>query len=348
MHVTMVKKRLASGEPCRKCAQTEEMLRQRGLWERIDEVVWAMEDDATSPGMVLAQRFGVEQAPFFLVSDDSGRITVYSSALQLIREKLNPAPVSALPGDGGRARANRAAAQQAAEQLESAEPQEILRWGLERWGADLAIAFSGSDDVALIDMAVRTGLPFSIVSVDTGRLHPETYAFIEQVRSRYAVEVIVASPDAVPLEAMVRRKGLFSFYQDGHAECCGIRKVDPLRRVLSGFRAWVTGQRRDQSAATRAALPVVEEDTVFIGVDGPLVKLNPLAGWTRDRLWDYLRRENVPVNPLHERGFLSIGCEPCTRAVAAGQSERDGRWWWEEDGSKECGLHAGNLARSAG
>jgi phosphoadenosine phosphosulfate reductase len=347
MHVTMVKKRLASGEPCRKCAQTEEMLRQRGLWDRIDEVVWAAEDDPTSPGMVLGQRFGVEQAPFFLVSDEGGRVVAYTSALQLIREKLNPAPVSPLPGESARARASNRVAAEAAEQLESAEPQDILRWGLERYGADLAIAFSGSDDVALIDMAVRTGLPFSIVSVDTGRLHPETYAFIEEVRSRYAVEMIVTSPDPVPLEAMVRRKGLFSFYQDGHGECCGIRKVDPLRRVLSGFRAWATGQRRDQSAATRAALPVVEEDPVFVGVDGPLVKLNPLAGWSRDRLWDYLRRENVPVNPLHARGFLSIGCEPCTRAVAAGQSERDGRWWWEADGHKECGLHAGNLARSA-
>lgn len=347
MHVTMVKKRLASGEPCPKCAQTEEMLRQRGLWDRIDEVVWAVEDDPSSPGMVLAQKFGVENAPFFLVSDDSGRVTAFRSALQLIREKLLPPPTApaAAAGKNGRARSPVAAA---AADLASAEPQDILRWGLERYGRDLVIAFSGSDDVALVDMAVRTGLPFSIVTVDTGRLHPETYAFIEEVRSRYVVEIIVTSPDAVPLEAMVRRKGLFSFYEEGHGECCGIRKVDPLRRVLSGFRAWATGQRRDQSAATRATLPAVEEDPVFAGVDGPLVKLNPLAGWSRDRLWEYLRRENVPVNPLHERGFLSIGCEPCTRAVAAGQSERDGRWWWETDGRKECGLHAGNLARSAG
>jgi phosphoadenosine phosphosulfate reductase len=345
MHVTMVKKRLASGEPCRKCAQTEDMLRQRGLWERIDEVVWADENDPQSPGMVLAQRFGVEQAPFFLVQDDSGRVTTYRSALQLIRDKLAPAPDRGAADGNGRGRASAAAA---AAQLEPAEPQEILRWGLERYGADLVIAFSGSDDVALIDMAVRTGLPFSVVTVDTGRLHPETYAFIEEVRARYLVDMIVASPDPVALEPMVRRKGLFSFYEDGHGECCGIRKVDPLRRVLSGFRAWATGQRRDQSAATRSSLPVVEEDAVFHGADGPLVKLNPLAGWSRDRLWDYLRRENVPVNPLHERGFLSIGCAPCTRAIAPGQAERDGRWWWESDGDKECGLHAGNLARGVG
>ena len=343
MHVTMVKKRLASGEPCRKCAQTEEMLRGRGLWDRIDEVVWAVEDDPGSAGMVLAQRFGVEQAPFFLVSEEGGQVTAYRSALQLIREVLNPAPAGA-PSDG-RGRESAAAA---AAHLEMAEPQEVLRWGLERFGADLAIAFSGSDDVALIDMAVRTGLPFSIVTVDTGRLHPETYAFIEEVRARYLVEMTVTSPDPVPLEALVRRKGLFSFYQDGHGECCGIRKVDPLRRALTSFRAWATGQRRDQNAATRSSLPVVEQDPVFSGVEGPLVKLNPLARWSHERLWDYLRRENVPVNPLHERGFASIGCAPCTRPVAAGQPERDGRWWWESDGSKECGLHAGNLVRGVG
>jgi phosphoadenosine phosphosulfate reductase len=345
MHVTMVKKRLASGEPCRKCAQTEEMLRQRGLWDRIDEVVWAAEDDPESPGMVLAQRFGVEQAPFFLVSDDTGHVSAYSSALQLIREKLQPAGQAGRKKDTGRGRASAAAA---AAELEGAGPQEILRWGLERYGGDLAIAFSGSDDVALIDMAARLGMGFSIISVDTGRLHPETYTFLEEVRTRYGVELLVPSPDPVPLEALVRRKGLFSFYEDGHGECCAVRKVDPLRRVLSGFRAWATGQRRDQSAATRAAVPVVEEDPVFTGVDGPLVKLNPLARWSHDELWEYIAREKVPVNPLHARGFASIGCAPCTRAVAAGQPEREGRWWWEAEDRKECGLHAGNLARGVG
>lgn len=343
MHVTMVKKRLANGEPCRKCAQTEEMLRQRGLWDRIDEVVWAIEGDSESPGIVLAQRFGVEQAPFFLVSDDSGQVQAYRSALQLIREKLSPAPLA--PTDTQR---RRDAAAAAAAALDSAAPEDVLRWGLERFGADLAIAFSGSDDVALVHMAVKLGLPFSVISVDTGRLHPETYAFLEEVRARYGIELIVPSPDPVPLEALVRRKGLFSFYQDGHGECCGVRKVEPLRRVLSSFRAWTTGQRRDQNAATRAALPVIEEDPVFAGVDGPLVKLNPLASWSHEQLWDYIRRESVPVNPLHERGFASIGCAPCTRPIAAGQPEREGRWWWEAEDRKECGLHAGNLARNVG
>jgi phosphoadenosine phosphosulfate reductase len=235
----------------------------------------------------------------------------------------------------------------AARELAAAPPQAVLRWGLEQFGADLVIAFSGSDDVALIDMASRTGLPFSAVVIDTGRLHPETHEFVDLVRRHYGIEITVTSPDPVPLEALVRRKGLFSFFEDGHAECCGIRKVDPLRRVLSSFRAWATGQRRDQSAATRGQLEVVEADALFAGVAGPLIKLNPLAGWTREELWAYLGEHAVPQNPLHARGFASIGCAPCTRALAPGQAEREGRWWWEDAVKKECGLHAGNLEPGA-
>lgn len=336
VHITMVKKRLASGEPCRKCIQTEEMLRQRGLWDRIDEVVWAVEDDPGSAGMQLGQRFGIDTAPFFLVADDSGQVSAIRSALQLIRDHLQPSRTAG----GGNGHIDVAAA---AAELAGAAPEAIVRWGQERFGGDLVIAFGGSDDVAVIDMAAKTGLPFSVVTIDTGRLHPETYDFVERVRRHYAIEIAVTSPDAVPVEALVRRKGLFSFYQDGHGECCAIRKVDPLRRVLSSFRAWATGQRRDQSTATRAALPTVESDPVFTGVAGPLVKLNPLAAWTRAELWQYLLDNAVPTNALHARGFASIGCAPCTRAIAPGQAERDGRWWWEDAGKKECGLHAGNL-----
>lgn len=344
MHVTMVKKRLVNGEPCKKCAQTEQMLRQRGLWPRIDEVVWADEGDPDSAGMMLASRFGVDVAPFFLVAGDRGQVTAYRSALQLVREVLQPQADRdrAAPGRANGHGVAAAAAVVAAAHLDEADPQAILRWGLERFGADLAIAFSGSDDVALIDMAARTGLPYSVVTVDTGRLHPETYGFLEEVRVRYRIEIIATSPDPVPLEAMVRQKGLFSFYEDGHEECCAIRKVEPLRRTLAGFRAWATGQRRDQSALTRAGVPVVEQDPVFSGLEGPLVKLNPLASWSRERLWDYLGSEKVPTSPLHQRGFASIGCAPCTRAIEPGQDEREGRWWWESPDQKECGLHAAN------
>jgi phosphoadenosine phosphosulfate reductase len=124
-----------------------------------------------------------------------------------------------------------------------------------------------------------------------------------------------------------------------------IRKVEPLRRTLSGLRAWATGQRRDQSPATRAAIAVVERDRTFSGLEGPLVKLNPLAGWTSAQTWSYIRENDIPFNELHERGFVSIGCEPCTRATLPGEHERAGRWWWEETTKRECGLHIGNVTK---
>jgi phosphoadenosine phosphosulfate reductase len=326
----MVKKRLESGEPCRKCGQTEEMLRRRGLWDRIDEVIWAIEGEPESAGMQLAAEHGVSRAPFFVV-EDGGQTAVYDSALKLIKERLDrPA--------GGDGQAPDLAA--AARALDGAEPAEILGWGLDRYGADLGIAFSGAEDVALIDMAAASGKPFSVFCLDTGRLHPETYQFIDTVRQRYGIELTIVSPDPAKLEPLVRTKGLFSFYDDGHGECCGIRKVEPLGRALTGLRAWATGQRRDQSPETRGRLAVIEEDRGHRGAGGePLIKLNPLAGWSSDQVWDYIRDREVPYNPLHERGFRSIGCAPCTRAVLPGQHEREGRWWWERAGAKECGLH---------
>jgi phosphoadenosine phosphosulfate reductase len=140
---------------------------------------------------------------------------------------------------------------------------------------------------------------------------------------------------------MVREKGLFSFYQDGHQECCGIRKIEPLERALAGLDAWVTGQRKDQSPSTRAEVPFVQQDDRFQGRAEQLYKYNPLANWSSAELWNYIRMMEIPYNPMHERGFISIGCEPCTRPVLPGQHEREGRWWWEEATQKECGLHAG-------
>ena len=204
----------------------------------------------------------------------------------------------------------------------------------------LGIAFSGAEDVAVVHMASETGLPFSVFCLDTGRLHPETYRFIDAVRRRYGVEIDLMAPEAPKLEAFVKRKGLFSFYEDGHGECCEVRKVEPLRRVLGTLRAWATGQRRDQSPSTRSAIAVVERDRTFSGLSGePLVKLNPLAGWTSGQVWQYIRENGVPFNALHERGFISIGCEPCTRPTLPGEHERAGRWWWEDATKRECGLH---------
>ncbi len=225
-------------------------------------------------------------------------------------------------------------------------PREILELAFESYSPRIALSFSGAEDVVLLDMAAKTDGEFSVFSLDTGRLHPETIAFLERVRDHYKfpIEIFFPSPKAV--EALVRAKGLYSFYRDGHKECCGVRKVEPLRRALSTLDAWITGQRRDQSPSTRARVEVVEIDSAFSSPERPLVKFNPLANWSSQQVWEYIRANKVPFNALHERGFISIGCEPCTRPVLPGQHEREGRWWWEDGSDKECGLHAGNLADS--
>jgi phosphoadenosine phosphosulfate reductase len=344
MHVTMVKKRLANGEPCRKCVQAEEFLVRRGLRDRIDEVLWAEEDDPTSRGGLLAIQFGVETAPFFVVRGDRGGTTVIESVLKLVHELQTPTamPVAgATPSDDEFEGLSR--------DLAERHPSEILKWGLQRWGGSLGIAFSGAEDVVLVHMASSLGLPFSVFCLDTGRLHAETYRFIDVVRKHYKIEITIMTPQAPAIQTLVKQKGLFSFYDDGHEECCGIRKVEPLRRVLGTLGAWATGQRRDQSPSTRSALAVVERDRTFSGLSGPLTKLNPLARWTSSQTWHYIRENAVPFNTLHERGFVSIGCEPCTRATLPGEHERAGRWWWEESTKRECGLHVpASPAREAG
>ncbi|MEQ1908528.1 MAG: phosphoadenylyl-sulfate reductase [Vicinamibacterales bacterium] len=226
-----------------------------------------------------------------------------------------------------------------AETYSTNSPEQILALALETYSPSIGIAFSGAEDVVLIDMAMKIGKPFTVFCLDTGRLHAETYQFIEKVRTHYGVpiETVLPQPDAV--QRLVREKGLFSFYQDGHTECCGIRKVEPLTRVLAPLQAWVTGQRKDQSPGTRANVPVLQEDRTFGTSERPLVKFNPLSRWTSKQVWDYIEIYDVPYNALHSRGFISIGCEPCTRATIPGQHERAGRWWWEEATKKECGLH---------
>src|SRR5690606_11253645 len=215
---------------------------------------------------------------------------------------------------------------------------------LQEYGGDVAISFSGAEDVVLVDMAHKAGGRFKVFSLDTGRLHPETYQFLEKVREHYGIPIETYFPQPDAVQRLVAAKGLFSFYKDGHKECCGIRKVEPLIRALRPLSAWVTGQRRDQSPGTRAAVPVVQLDRTFGTPDRPLVKFNPLSAWSSRQVWDYIRANDVPYNELHERGFISIGCEPCTRPTLPGQHERAGRWWWEEETKKECGLHAGNVA----
>lgn len=231
-----------------------------------------------------------------------------------------------------------------AERLARRHPSEILAEALAHFPG-LSISFSGAEDVVLIDMAARAAGAerFRVFSLDTGRLHGETLAFIERVRDHYGIRIDIFSPQAAGVEALVREKGLFSFRRDGHKECCGIRKVEPLERALHGVRAYATGQRKDQSPGTRADLPVVQLDRGFGRETDPLIKFNPLADFSSAQVWDYIQSYGVPFNPLHERGFKSIGCEPCTRATHPGEHERAGRWWWEESTQKECGLHAINV-----
>ncbi|NIB41200.1 phosphoadenylyl-sulfate reductase [Pseudomaricurvus alkylphenolicus] len=228
------------------------------------------------------------------------------------------------------------------QQLQQQSPQEILQFAIEQHG-NIAISFSGAEDVVLIDMAHKIDPDVEVFCLDTGRLHPETYRFIERVREHYGIYIDVRYPDGEAVRELVQEKGLFSFYQDNHQECCSIRKIAPLRAKLLEVDAWVTGQRRDQSPGTRAQIPVIQEDKVFARENDTLTKFNPLANWTSKQVWNYIRTYDVPYNELHDRGFVSIGCEPCTRPIGPGQHEREGRWWWEEATKKECGLHATNI-----
>lgn len=223
-------------------------------------------------------------------------------------------------------------------ELQGKNPRKVLRHALENYD-QVAISFSGAEDVVLIDMALKIRQDIQIFCLDTGRLHPETYQFIEKVRKHFNVEIELLTPDYQTLEGFVKEKGLFSFYEDGHKECCGLRKVEPLRRKLADVDAWITGQRKDQSVETRDQLVEMEVDLAFSTDSHTLIKFNPLVNQSSEQVWDYLEAYQVPFNALHERGFISIGCEPCTRPVLPNQHERAGRWWWEEATKKECGLH---------
>ncbi|MDQ2964137.1 MAG: phosphoadenylyl-sulfate reductase [Pseudomonadota bacterium] len=198
----------------------------------------------------------------------------------------------------------------------------------------LASSF-GAEDMVLTDLIAKHALPIAIFTLDTGRLAGETYALIDRVREHYTLPIEVHYPDEQTLETYVRAHGINGFYRgvELRQRCCAIRKAAPLARALAGRSAWITGQRRAQSV-TRFDLAVEEFDT-----EHNLAKFNPLAAWTEDDVWGYVRANDVPTNPLHARGYPSIGCAPCTRAVEPGEDIRAGRWWWEQPEHKECGLH---------
>lgn len=222
----------------------------------------------------------------------------------------------------------------ASDQIESLDAHSLLCWAVDTFGDALVISTSFQrEGMVILDMASRIHLGIRVITLDTGRLPEETHHMIEIVRRRYGFRVETVFPDYDEVEEMVSRHGPNLFYQNAPMRmlCCEVRKVRPLQRKLAEFRAWVAGLRRSQSA-TRSGLRKVEEEN-------GLVKLSPLADWTGQQVADYIRLHHVPEHPLYARGYASIGCAPCTRAVQPGEAERAGRWWWERDTPKECGIH---------
>jgi thioredoxin-dependent adenylylsulfate APS reductase len=221
---------------------------------------------------------------------------------------------------------------------------EIVTWALESYHPRLALACSfQAEGSVLIDMMYRVRGPgFRIFTLDTGRLNQETYDCMDAIRARYGVGIEVYFPDAMKVQEMVRSHGLNLFYNsiDLRKLCCGVRKVEPLKRALKGLDAWMTGLRREQ-AVTRVDVRKIELDRDHDNI----VKINPLADWSSDEVWNYIRRHDLPYNRLHRQGYPSIGCAPCTRAVKPGEDARAGRWWWENPDTRECGLHVSSEAK---
>jgi phosphoadenosine phosphosulfate reductase len=221
--------------------------------------------------------------------------------------------------------------------LEYATAEETLRWALTFFGDRVAIASSfGAEDVVLIDMAVRIDPAVKIFTLDTGRLHQETYDVMDKIRERYNINIEVCFPDKNKVQEMVKKHGLNPFYEstDLRKLCCRIRKIEPLLEKLKDLDAWICGLRQEQ-AITRFEIKKVETDHL-----NNIIKINPLADWTEEDVWEYITKSNVPYNKLHDIDFPSIGCAPCTRAIKPCEEIRAGRWWWEEPEKKECGLHS--------
>lgn len=224
-----------------------------------------------------------------------------------------------------------------AKNMEGKTGSEILEWALSRFHPRIAAASSfGAEDVVLVDMLMKINPKTRVFTLDTGRLHQETYDVMDSVRRKYGLDLEVYYPNTETVQKITREHGLNLFYESVELRrlCCEVRKVEPLNRALSGLDAWITGLRREQ-ASSRATLRKVEIDVSH----GGIVKINPLADWTAEDVWKYIKENNVPYNKLHDKDYPSIGCAPCTRAVKPGEDPRAGRWWWEQAAVKECGLH---------
>lgn len=220
--------------------------------------------------------------------------------------------------------------------LRDATAVEILQYFLKEFKGRIGFATSmGIEDQAVLRMISEIDKGTKVFTLDTGRLFPETYDLIDKSRSRYKIPIDIYFPEASEVEKMVREKGVNLFYEsiENRKLCCNTRKINPLKRALSGLDVWITGLRREQSP-TRNSMEMVEWDAM-----NGLLKINPLINWTEEETWTYVKANNIPYSPLHDQGFLSIGCQPCTRAIKKGEDSRSGRWWWENPDTKECGLH---------
>lgn len=224
-----------------------------------------------------------------------------------------------------------------AQLLENKAPEEVIRFFISHYKEKVAFSSSlGLEDQVITHMIATIDKNTRIFTLDTGRVFPETYSLIYRTNDRYDINIQVFFPDYKEVEEMVNKKGINLFYEsiENRKECCRIRKIEPLKRAFKGLDAWICGLRREQSV-TRNDMQVVEWDA-----NNNLVKINPLINWTEQQVWDYIKANNVPYNVLHDKGFPSIGCQPCTRAIKPGEDIRAGRWWWENPEQKECGLHA--------
>ena len=214
--------------------------------------------------------------------------------------------------------------------------REIVEYITTEYHGKVALGSSlGAEDQVLTDMLLKTGRSVKIFTLDTGRIFQETYNLIDKTNKKYGIKIDVYFPNRNQVETMVKEKGVNLFYEsiENRKLCCHIRKVEPLKRALNGMDIWITGLRKDQSI-TRFYSKLVEWDE-----EHKVLKVNPLLEWREKDVWDYIKTNDVPYNELHDKGFPSIGCQPCTRAVLAGEDIRAGRWWWETSEQKECGIH---------
>jgi len=225
---------------------------------------------------------------------------------------------------------------QAVDPFDDAKPQDVLRWAYETYPEVVIVASFQAESSVIIDMASRIRDDFRVLTLDTGRLPQPTYDMIDRTRERYGIAIEVVTPDAEETQRMVGEHGVNLFYRsiELRSLCCEVRKSRTLDRALKGRQAWITGLRRSQST-TRAQTPTVAPDALH----GGITKIAPLARWSKEQVWDYIRDNDVPYNTLYDQGYTSIGCEPCTRATTAGEDERAGRWWWEDNDVKECSIH---------